>query len=221
MNKAILAGGAAALIAAVAGGLAFARAEPASTAVAQDRPDRVRADADGDQRLSQAEFVQARVDRLAVADVDRDGSVTPAEFRAAGEARRAEHAALRFDRMDANDDGSVTRAEFDAAREARGDAGGEARGEARGEHRGQRGHRAHRRGGPERMGARMDARGPVDIAEAQAKAAEAFTRLDADRDGYLTAEERRAGRQEMREHRRERRVAGQASQPSLPAPASE
>lgn len=213
MNKAILAGGAAALIAAVAGGLAFARAEPASTAVAQDRPARVRADADGDQRLSQAEFVQARVDRLAVADADRDGSVTPAEFRAAGEARRAEHAALRFDRMDANDDGSVTRAEFDAAREARG--------EARGEHRDQRGHRAHRRGSPERMGARMDARGPVDIAQAQAKAAEAFTRLDADHDGYLTAEERRAGRQEMREHRGERRVAGHASQPSLPAPASE
>lgn len=212
MNKAILAGGVAALIAAVAGGLAFARAEPAA-AGAQDRPARVRADADGDQRLSQAEFVQARVDRLAVADADRDGSVTPAEFQAAGEARRAERAALRFDRMDADDDGSVTRAEFDAAREARG--------EARGEHGGQRGHRAHRRGGPERMGARMDARGPVDIAQAQAKAAEAFARLDADHDGYLTAAERRAGRQEMREHRRERRGARQASQPSLPAPASE
>ena len=86
---------------------------------------------------------------------------------------------------------------------------------------------AHR--GPARgqhgMG-RMQARGPVVIADVQARAEQAFTRLDADNDGFVTAVEGRAGRQAMREQRRERmterRAARQAQrQASPPAPASE
>ena len=210
MNKPVLAGAVAALIAAVAGGLAFAKAEPAG----QARPAQVRADADGDQRLSQAEFVGARVSRLTAADADRDGTVTPDERRAGHQARRAERVGARFDRLDADNDGSISRTEFDSAREARAE---------RREGRPERGHRGHgRRGGGEH---RMAARGPVVIAEAQAKAAETFARLDADRDGYLTVEERRAGREAMREQRRtrwqERRAARPAVQPSPAAPASE
>lgn len=220
MNKAILAGGVAALVAAVAGGFAFAHAAP----VAQDRPApaqtrALRADADGDQRLSQAEFVNGRIERLTSADADRDGSVSPEEMRVAGEARRTERAALRFDRLDADNDGAISRTEFDAAREGRGDRRAD---------RGPRPERAANRGHGGRHGdgaRRMAARGPMTIAEAQAKATETFTRLDTDRDGYLTVEERRAGRGEMREHRRERRVARQAQQSSQqsspPAPASE
>jgi hypothetical protein len=48
-------------------------------------------------------------------------------------------------------------------------------------------------------------RGPVVIAEAEARMADGFARLDANSDGFVTAEERQAARQGMREERRERR----------------
>ena len=209
MHKTLLVGGLAALTLASAG-VAFAQQAPA-------RP--MRADADGDSRLSQAEFVGQRVQRLTAMDGDSDGSVTVDERRAAMQARMAGRADARFDRLDANDDGAVSRAEFDAARET-----GR---EARADHRGPRPMRAHR--GPahgQRGMAGREARGPVAIADVQTRAEQAFTRLDADHDGFVTADEGRAGRQAMREHRGERmtehRGAHQAHrQASPPAPASE
>ncbi|MFP5296979.1 MAG: EF-hand domain-containing protein, partial [Alphaproteobacteria bacterium] len=105
----------------------------------------------------------------------------------------------RFDRLDADKDGAVTRAEFDAAHAARGDRGP----------RGMRG----RHGGGARAG--MSAAGPVEIAGIESRAAAAFARLDADRDGYLTVEERRAGGRGMRAHRRGQ-MAPQAS-PQTPS----
>ncbi len=206
MKKTLLAGGLAALTLAAAGGVA----------VAQQSPDRgqarwLRADADGDQLLSRAEVVDARIQRLAAADADRDGSVTRDEMRAAGQARRAERAAARFDRLDADADGASSPAEFDARRAHRAEARGD---------RGPR--RAHR--GPARAG-RMADRGPVVIAEAQARAEAGFARMDADSDGYITVAERQAARADRRQHRRERmmerRAARRAQQASPPAPASE
>lgn len=198
MHKTLLAGGLAALALAATGGTAFAQAP--------DRPARaMRADADGDGRLSQVEFVSRRVERLTAIDADRDGSVTAEERRAALQARMAGRADARFDRLDADDDGAVSRAEFDAARAARGEAHAD-RGPRR-----MRGHRGM---------ARMEARGPVVIAEARARAEQAFARLDVDHDGYVTGDEARVGRQALREHRRgrmaERRAARQAS-PRAPA----
>ena len=71
------------------------------------------------------------------------------------------------------------------------------------------------------MGWNGEGRGPIVIAEAERKAAETFTRLDANRDGTLTGEERRAGMQarraEMREKWQERRQAAPAASPSTPA----
>ena len=153
MKKTLLAGGLAALMLAAAAGAAFAQQPPARG---------MRADADGDRRLSQAEFVGQRVQRLTTADTNRDGSVTADERRAAMQASRAGRADARFDRLDANDDGSVSRAEFDAARsaarEVRAERGPRPMGAHRGPARGQRG-----------MG-RMEARGPVVITEVQARA---------------------------------------------------
>lgn len=213
MHKAILVGGLAALTLTVAGGVAVAQQTP-------DRPAHaLRADTDGDSRLSQAEFVGRRVQRLTALDADRDGSVTGEERRAAMQARMAGRADARFDRLDADDDGSVSRAEFDAARSARHEAGA--------------GHGPRpmhaRRGpaaGPRAMARRQHAGAPVVIADVQARAEQAFTRLDADHDGFVTAAEGRAGRQAMREHRRERmverRAARQAQRQASPqAPASE
>jgi len=193
MQKTLLIGGLAALALAAASGVAFA----------QQSPRGMRADADGDRRLSQAEFVGQRVERLAAIDADRDGSVTVEERRTAMQSRRATRADARFERLDANDDGAVSRAEFDAVREAR-------------SNRGPRPMRAHRGLN------RMEARGPVAVADVQTRAEQAFARLDADRDGFLTVDERRAGRMAMREQRRERMVERRAArQASPPAPASE
>jgi hypothetical protein len=208
MNKALLVSGLAALALATAGGVAVAQQS-------SERPQvrGLRADVDGDQRLSQAEFVDRRLAHLTVSDADRDGSVTAEERRASAETRRAGRADARFDRLDADDDGVISKAEFDARRTARGD-------------RGPRPGRAHR--GPGRRtghAEHMQTRGPVVIAEAQARAEAAFVRLDVDRDGYVTVAERGSARADRREHRRERRVerraARQAQQASPPAPASE
>jgi Ca2+-binding EF-hand superfamily protein len=208
MHKTLLAGGLAALMLATAG-----------VAVAQQAPARpMRADTDGDSRLSRAEFVGQRVQRLTAMDANGDGSITADERRAMMQARMASRADARFDRLDANGDGAVSRAEFDAAREG----GREARAD-----RGPRPMRAHRGPGRGQRGmARMEARGPVVIADVQARAEQAFARLDADNDGFVTAAEGRAGRQAMREQRRERmverRAARQAQRQASPqAPASE
>lgn len=205
MNKTLFVGGLAALTLAAAGGVAVAQQATG------DQPARhARADADGDGRISQAEFVDRRIQRLTAADADHDGSVTREEMRATMQARRAERVAARFDRMDADKDGALTRAEFDAPRAA---------GAMAVRHHGMRGH------GPRRMAAHRMARpthGPIVIAEVQARTEQAFTRLDGDHDGYVTTTERQAVRRQMRERRVERRAERRAQRQASPsAPASE
>ena len=209
MNKTLVAAALAALTFA-ADGAAFAQQSP-------DRPHvrGMRADADGDQRLSQAEFVGRRIERLTAADADHDGTVTRDEMGAVVRTRMAHRADTRFDRLDADHDGVISKAEFDARREHRAETRAE---------RGPR--RAHR--GPHRRVARAERRadrGPVVIAAAQARAEAAFARLDVDHDGFVTAAERQTVRADRREHRRERwaerRAARRAQQASPSAPASE
>lgn len=206
MNK-TLCGIAAIAILTVFGGVAVAQT------AAPQRPARAMA-----QPVSQADFVQRRVERLRAADADRDGTVTAEEMRAAGQAKRAERRTAMFDRLDANKDGAISRAEFEAPR-ADGQRAGRGERGPRAEHAG-RGHRGGMHRGGQRMGRNGEGRFPIVIAEAEQKATEAFARLDANRDGTLTGEERRAGMQarraEMREKRQEQRVAPAAS-PSTPA----
>lgn len=181
----------------IAAAMAVLTLAGAGAAIAQQAPRAARADANGDGRVSQAEFVGQRVQRLTAADANRDGSVTPEEMRAVMQARMAERQAARFDQLDTDRNGSLSRAEF-TARPARAE-GAEHRGGMRGHH------RMGRHGGA--RGEHAQARGPVVIAEAQAKTEQAFARLDANRDGYVTAEERRAGMQAMRAERRAARPA--------------
>ena len=78
--------------------------------------------------------------------------------------------------------------------------------------------RGDMRGGPK------GERSPVVIAEARARAEEAFARLDANRDGVVTSDERRAAMEQVREQRQERREARRAAravQASPSTPASE
>lgn len=202
MNK-TLGGVAAIAILTIFGGVAVAQTaapqRPARAAMAQP--------------VSQADFVARRVERLRAADADRNGTVTAEEMRTAHQAKRAERRTALFDRLDANKDGSINRAEFDAPR-AEGQRSGRGERGPHAEHAG-RGHRGGMHRGAERMGRHGEGRFPVVIAEAEQKATEAFTRLDADRDGTLTVEERRA---RMREHRAHHQAApAAAASPSTPA----
>ena len=203
MNK-TLGGVAAIAFLTVFGGVAVAQT------AAPQRPARAMA-----QPVSQADFVQRRVERLRAADADRDGTVTAEEMRAAGQAKRVERRTAMFDRLDANKDGSISRAEFEAPR-----ADGQRAGRGQRAERAGRGHRGMH-GGAQRMGRGGEGRFPIVIAEAEQKATAAFARVDANRDGTLTGEERRAGMQarraEMREKRQERRQAVPAASPSTPA----
>lgn len=173
MKRILIAGGLAALI---AGGVAMA----------QDGPRGGRqADADNDGRISQAEFAAAAAARFDRSDANRDGTITPDEVQAARQARMAERREGRFARLDANSDGSISRAEFDAVSERRA--------EGRDEGRGPRGGRHGQRGGRGGWGGGMEAEG-VTRAELDARTATRFARMDANGDGFLTAEDRQARR---------------------------
>ena len=120
MKKTLMLGGLAALTLAAAGGVALAQQAPAGV------PQRhARADTDNDGRISQAEFVQQRVQRLTASDANRDGTVTVEERQAAMQTRRAERNASHFARLDADSNGAISRREFDAAHAARAESGRE------------------------------------------------------------------------------------------------
>jgi Ca2+-binding EF-hand superfamily protein len=202
MSRTLLIGGFAVVALAAAAGVATARPPVAQQA---QRP--------ASAPISREAYVEHRVERLVAADADRDGTVTREERRAHVRAARQEQAATRFDRLDTDRDGRLSREEFVAgAGRASAGQGGERRPD-----------RVRREHGPRgEQGMRGGERGPVVIADARARADQAFTRLDTDSDGFLSVEERRAGREAMREHRRERMSRRAASQEaSPPAPASE
>ncbi len=138
------------------------------------------------------ERIDARFESL---DANRDGRFTPEESRAANEARRAQRVDRMFERLDANRDGSITRAEMAEARPMRrGRMGAGMRGPRRGG------------GGGEGMAARrFGEQGFITRDQMRERALARFDRIDADRNGTVTAAERQAAREARREQRRERR----------------
>lgn len=186
-------------------------------------PPHARGPADRDADLTRAAFIEARVARLTALDADRDGTVSVAEREAAMQAKRAERADDRFATLDANGDGSISRAEFDAGHAARPDRAERGPGPERARS-GPRGGPRHAMRGPEGR-----ERGPVVISEVAAKLGEQFDKMDADRNGVVTADERRADmtahraerRAERGAERQQRRAVRPAQQPASPAPASE
>lgn len=135
--------------------------------------------------------VQSRAEaRFARMDANKDGTIDQAD-------RQARHGQM-FDRMDTDRNGSISRAEFDAAHANRADkqAG-----------RGGKRHMAGMAGG--KRGMMGAARGPMTRQAFVDRALSMFDRADANRDGTVTAAERKAAGAAMRGQWRERAAAKQ------------
>jgi Ca2+-binding EF-hand superfamily protein len=155
---------------------------------------RANPDADNNGVLTRAEVEADVTTRFAKLDANKDGKVD--------EGDRAAHRKAKADAMfaaaDTDRNGSISRAEFDAAGEARQAKRAERRA-AMAERRGggDHGHGFHgKRGGRggERLLAMVDSNGDkaVTAAEMRTAALARFDRIDANKDGQVTAEERAA-----------------------------
>lgn len=152
--------------------------------------------------VTRAEVETRTAERFDRMDANDDGVLNEAD----GEAR----AMARFGEADTNADGALTFEETQAAREARMAEREERRAERgerraeRGERRGGRGERRGRRGGRGGDRAAMlqqadtDSDGAISEAEFTTAALARFDAADANGDGTLTAEERRAQRGDRR-----------------------
>lgn len=158
-------------------------------------------------------------DHFARMDTNRDGFVTADEMQA----MRAQHQGMRgergnrqamrdpatmFDRLDANRDGMISRDEFGKAREIRMErkvVRNGAPGAPGAAIDGQR--KMHRMGGGRGMGggmmrmADLDKDGRVSLQEATTSALQRFDRVDTNRDGRITPEERRQNREQRKQMR--------------------
>lgn len=144
-------------------------------------------DANGDGRLTRAEFDAAQKARFERVDANKDGTATPAEFKASREAQagaiRAAAESERFDEFDTDRNGQLSRAEF-SSRPALSGRDGHQR------------HDGGRRGGRNGPGpgkrADANADGTVTQGEFSARGAEVFTKADANKDGVVTVTELQA-----------------------------
>lgn len=149
-----------------------------------------RMDANGDQAVTMDEAQAYATARFTSMDSNGDGVVDRAERQQARQGRRAE----RFARLDTNGDGMVSKAEMTAQRGQRAErrftkmdqnADGLISPEEAAQAKGHR--RGGKKGGKRRQG--DQAKAPMTLQEVQARAAERFTRVDADQNGVLTLEE--------------------------------
>ncbi|MBB5686533.1 EF-hand domain-containing protein [Sphingobium boeckii] len=154
--------------------------------------------------VTKAEVIAKADARFVAKDIDKDGKLTPADRSAAQKAR----ADARFATMDADKSGQITRAEFDAAgdkrmemRGARGDGergpGHWGRGGGKGGHHGMMG-KGHGRGPGGMMAVDADKDGAITLAEQRAHAVATFDKQDANKDGKVTPDERKAAHEAMR-----------------------
>lgn len=172
-----------------------------------------------DKVMTRTEVVQKVREHFGEMDANKDGAITSEEI-AARHGRMAElhggdqHMMMRdgpmgdpnaaFDRLDSNKDGSISRDEFTKAREQRIEKRVEIREQRKagdeGAKDGKQARKAMRMHGMGGFGGRMivmadtDKDGKITQAEAEALALQHFDQMDANKDGQVTPEERRAGK---------------------------
>ena len=173
-----------------------------------------------DRVMTRAETVAMVREHFGRMDTDHNGTITKEEAmqgheKMAGHVRGGPDAPHRtwmhegptgdpnaaFDRLDSNRDGAISRDEFAKAHEQRIEKRieiREQRKEARNDKGDRREFRMHRMGGMGggRMIVMADTNhdGQITLGEAEALALQHFDRMDSNRDGQVTPEERRAGR---------------------------
>ena len=132
------------------------------------------ADTDGDGRVSKVEAQAAERKAFAALDTNKDGRITLAERQGTADAARRANIDRQFAALDTDKNGSVSKAEFTAAVS--------------------KGVRPI-----ESMGA-MDANNDKAITQAEwdAFSVQAFDRMDANKDGFITPQERAAAVQAAR-----------------------
>jgi Ca2+-binding EF-hand superfamily protein len=182
-----------------------------------------------DKVMTRAEVVQTVRDHFGQMDANQDGAVTTAEidqgrtkmfkdFKAfdGGHIMPMGDPNAAFDRLDANKDGSISREEFTKAREQRVDRRVERRKELKDSPKEGKEVRRHvmQMHGPGGFGGRMlvmadtDGDGRITSAEAEALALQHFDQMDANKDGQVTPEERRAARPMIIKKMREQKKSG-------------
>ncbi len=169
----------------------------------------------GDRNTTQtrAEAQAKAAEMFARMDANRDGKLDTTD-RAA---KRTAMQAKMFERLDADKDGNISKAEWDqhgADRAAKRAERGEKRAEAGEGKRGMRGHHGKRGGHHGMMVGKADTDGDKAISQAefQTAALARFDAADANKDGQVTPEERKAQRDAWRAKRSGAAPAAPASE---------
>ncbi|BAV64684.1 EF-hand domain-containing protein [Sphingobium cloacae] len=183
-------------------------------ASAQDGPGRggprggmmMMADANKDGNLTKAEMTASLEARFAKMDVNKDGKLTKEDR----ELRRQQRQEARFAQLDTDKNGQISKAEFTAGHDRRAGAG-----KPDGQDGRHWGGRHHRGFGKDMVDGRGQGAGDGTITREQfvARGLERFDRLDANKDGTVTAEEMKAGHQAMRKAWQDRK----GTTPAAPA----
>lgn len=155
----------------------------------------MQADADGNKLVTKAEAMAAADAHFAKMDANSDGVLN--------EADKAAKIKAHFAEMDADKNGTISEAEFVAAHELRADKREDRREKRMGHigHEGKMGRHGGRDGGGMKMMAMADTNGDKAITNTEFRAAaEArFAKADANNDGTISAEERKAQRGKWRD----------------------